>query len=57
MCNEAVHRCFLVSDSIPDQYKTREICDIVVSLYSFLIIYCTDKYVSQKYVMNLLMIL
>ena len=30
---------FFAFDSIPDQYKTQEICDIVVSLYPFLIIY------------------
>ena len=32
----------------PDQYKTQEICDIVVSLYPFLILYCPDKYKTQK---------
>ena len=34
MCNKAVNRCFIVSDSIPDQYdlyKTQEMCDRVVS--------------------------
>ena len=35
MCYKAVHRCFSVFDSIPDQYKTQEICDIAVSLYPF----------------------
>ena len=25
-----------VFDSVPDQYKTHEICDIVVSVYPFL---------------------
>ena len=34
-------------DSIPGQYKTQEICDIVVSLYPILIVYCSDKYKSQ----------
>ena len=48
---------FFVFDSIPDEYKTQEICDIVVSLHSLLIAYCPDKYVTQKFVMNLLMIL
>ena len=33
MCDKAVDRCFLVFDSIPDQYKTEEICDIVAFLY------------------------
>ena len=30
---------FLKFDSIPDQYKTQEICGIVVSSYPFLILY------------------
>ena len=38
--------CF-VFDSIPDQYKTKEICDLVVSLYPSLILYCFDKYIPQ----------
>ena len=37
-----------VFDSILDQYKTQEICDIVVSLYPFLIAYCHDKYITQN---------
>ena len=39
---------FFVFDSIPDQYKTQGICDIVVSLYPFLIAYCPDKYKTQR---------
>ena len=39
---------FFVFDAVPDQYKTQEICDIVVSLYPFLIVYCPDKYKTQK---------
>ena len=35
-------------DSIPDQYKTQEICDIDVSLYPFLVVYCPDKYKTQN---------
>ena len=34
--------------TIPDLYKTQEICGIVVSLYPFLIIYCPDKYITQR---------
>ena len=34
---------FFVFDSIPDQYKTQEMCNIVVSLA-----YCPDKYKTQK---------
>ena len=39
--------CF-VFDFICNQYKTQEIFDIVVSLYPFLIIYCLDKYKTQR---------
>ena len=41
---------FFVFYSIPDQYqyKTQEICDIVVPLYSSLIIYFPDQYISQS---------
>ena len=39
---------FFVFDSIPDQYKTQEICDIVVSSYPFLIVYCRDTYKTQR---------
>ena len=48
MCIKAVHRCFFVFDSIPDQYRTREICDLVASSYPSLIVYCPDKYITQK---------
>ena len=48
MCYRAVHRCFFVFDSIPDQYKTQEICDQAVSLYPFLILYYPDKYITQR---------
>ena len=27
MCYEAVPRCFFVFDSVPDQYKTQEMCE------------------------------
>ena len=39
---------FFVFYSILDQYKIREICDIVVSLCSILIIYCPDRYIIEK---------
>ena len=39
---------FFVFDAVPDEYKTQGICDIVVSLYPFLIVYCPDKYKTQK---------
>ena len=47
MYYKAVHKCCFVFDSIPDQNKTQEICDIIVFL-SFLIVYCRDKYKSQR---------
>ena len=31
MCDKAVNRCFFVFHSIPDWYKTQEMCDRVVS--------------------------
>ena len=39
---------FFVIDSILDQYKTHEICDIVVSLYPLLLECCPDKYYTQR---------
>ena len=39
---------FSIFDSIPDQYGTQEIRDFVVSLKSFLIIFCPDKYVTPR---------
>ena len=44
MCNKAVNRFLCVFNSIPDQYKTQEIYDIVVSLYPLSTVYCPDKY-------------
>ena len=35
-------------DFIPDQYKIQEICDLAVSLYPFLAVYCPDKYITKK---------
>ena len=48
MCHKAIDRCFFVFDSIPDQYKTPEMCDRVVSKDPSLIIYCPDKYKTQR---------
>ena len=39
---------FFLFDCIPDQYKTQEISNLVVSLYPFLIVYCPDKSIIQK---------
>ena len=48
---------FFVFVSIPDQFKNQETSDRVVSEDPFLIFYCPDKYVTQKCVIKLLMIL
>ena len=39
---------FFLFDCIPDQYKTQEICNLVVSVYPFLIVYCPEKSIIQK---------
>ena len=44
-------------DSFHDQYRTSEICDIDASLYPFLIVYCLDKYITQRMCDEVLMIL
>ena len=36
MCNKRVNECIFVFDSTPDQYKTQEMCDRIVSEDSFL---------------------
>ena len=48
MSHRAVHRCFFVFDSIPDKYKTQEICTLAVSLYFPFIVYCPYKYITQE---------
>ena len=39
---------FLVFDSIPNQYKTQEMYDRVVSEDSFSIVHCPEKYKTQR---------
>ena len=39
---------FFVSDSVPDWYKTQEICYSLVSENNFLIVYCPDKYKTYR---------
>ena len=46
MCHRAVH--IFVFDSIPDKYKTQEICNLAVSLYFPFIVYCPCKYITQE---------
>ena len=48
MCAKAVNKCLFVSHSIPDQYKPQETCGTVVSNNPPLIVYCPDKYLTQK---------
>ena len=48
MRNKAANRCFFVFDSIPDRYKSQEICDRVVPEDFFIIVYCPHKYIAQK---------
>ena len=43
MRDKAVNRCFFGFYSVPDQYKTQEKCDRVLSEDPFLIVYCADK--------------
>ena len=45
---------FFALNSITGPCKTQEICDIVVSLYPFLIVYCPDKYIALKIIPDLL---
>ena len=44
--DKVVNTYFFVFDSIPDWYKTQEICDRVIMEDHFLIVYCLDKYVT-----------
>ena len=48
LCGEAVNRCFFVFDSIADQCKTQKMIDTVVSEDPCLIVYCPDKYETQR---------
>ena len=40
MCDKALDTCGFVFDSVPDQYMTQEICDIVLFKKSFMLKYC-----------------
>ena len=48
MCYRAVRRYFFALESIPYQYKTQEIYDIVVPLYPFLTAHFPDKIITQN---------
>ena len=43
MCNKVVNICLFLSDSIPDQYKTQEMCDKAVDNYLYLFLFLIDK--------------
>ena len=48
MCSKAVDKCPFAFDSVPDQYKTQEMCDKIVSDDSFKLKYCHIKYKTQE---------
>ena len=47
---------FFLFKFAPDRYKTLEMCNRVVSEDPFLIVYCSDIYITKKSVMILFMI-
>ena len=49
MCNKSINRCFFVFDSVPDQYKSQEMCDRFVSK--------CDEAVDDDYLATLKLIL
>ena len=48
MCYKAVHKYYFVFDSILTQEIYSIYMKYMVSLYSFLIVHCSDKHKSQK---------
>ena len=55
MCDEAVNKFFFVFDSIPNQYKTHEMWNGVLSEDPFLIVLINKKH--KECVMKLLIVL
>ena len=47
MCDKALNT-FFVFISVPDQYKTQEMCDRVASEDSFILKCCLNRYKTQK---------
>ena len=47
MCDKAASKYIFVFHSIPDRYKTQEICNSVVFQALFLMVYCLDKFKTQ----------
>ena len=48
MCDKDLDRCFLVFDSVPNQYKIQEMCSKVVSEDPSLIVYCSNTCKTKK---------
>ena len=48
ICVEAVDTCFLVFDSVSDQWKTRKMSDKLVSNNPFMLKCCLDIYQTQE---------
>ena len=48
MYDKAVNKCFLALFSIPNRYKTQEICDRVISEDFCILVSCPDKYRTQR---------
>ena len=53
MCDKAIDKCTFVFDSVLDQYKTKEMCDKIVSEDPFKLKYCHYRCKTQKNVINL----
>ena len=48
MYDKEINRFFCVFHSIFNQYETQEMCDSVVSENPFYIVYCNNKYITQR---------
>ena len=48
MHDKAVNTCCIVFYSVPNWYKTQEMCDIVVSKDPLMLIYWRNRYKTQK---------
>ena len=44
MCDKAVDKCPFVSDSVPNQYKTQEMCNKNLFEDPLKLKYCHDRY-------------
>ena len=56
MRDKATDQCPFVFDSVPDQCKTREMCDKIVSDDSSMLKYCHDRYKTQEMCNKVVMI-